>query len=80
MSGGMAPGPLTFSEIDCWCNRTGVDLAPWEARALRRLSIAYLNESHAAEKRDRPAPWVRDAETKPQVSETQLALRALARI
>lgn len=79
MSGAMGSAPLTFGEIDAWCNRTGIDLQPWEARGLRRLSIAYLNESRKAEKRDCQPPW-RSPDEKPEVSETQAVIRRLAQL
>ncbi len=54
---GMAAGPLSWQEIDAWCNRTGVDLPPWEARLIRRLSSEYLSESRKAEDENCPPPW-----------------------
>jgi hypothetical protein len=57
MAGGMGPTPLTFGEIDAWCNRTGIDLQPWECRFLRSLSSDYISELHRAEKWDAKSPW-----------------------
>ncbi len=57
MSGTMGSGPLTFGEVDAWCNRTGVNLTPWESRFLCRLSREYLYEQHCAEKHNAQAPW-----------------------
>jgi hypothetical protein len=78
MSGSMGAAPLPFGEIDAWCRRSGIELSPWEARALRRLSVTYLNESQAAEKRSRQPPWQAPGD-KPIVTDAQAALRALAR-
>lgn len=57
MAGGMSPSRLTFSEIDAWCNRTGIDLLPWESRFLRQLSSEYVGELTRAEKRNARSPW-----------------------
>ena len=57
LSGAMGPAPLSHSELRAWMDNCGVELQPWEARALRRLSIDYLVESNTAEKADAPAPW-----------------------
>lgn len=57
MSGGMGESPVTHSEIESWQRNTGIELNSWEARTVRNLSIAYLNESHKAKARDCPAPY-----------------------
>lgn len=57
MAGGMGAAPVTFAEMAAWQLATGVDLEPWEARLLRRLSSDYVAESHQASKPDRPPPW-----------------------
>jgi hypothetical protein len=57
LSGGMGNGPVTYSEIEAWQRVTGIQLLPWEAALLKRLSGEYLAESHAATKHDRPAPF-----------------------
>lgn len=62
MAAGMGAGPVTHAELRAWQQNTGVELAPWEARFLRRLSIEYLAESHKAEKANRPAPWQASAD------------------
>ncbi len=54
---GMGVGPLSWGTIDAWCNRTGVDLPPWEARLLRQLSAEYVAESRRAEDEHCPPPW-----------------------
>lgn len=45
------PTPLAFAEIQSWADLTGTQLHAWEARLLRRLSVAYCQSSLA----DRPA-------------------------
>lgn len=54
---GMGSGVLTFSEIATWQQLVGLDLQPWEVRALRRLSGEYLGETHAATDPRRPPPY-----------------------
>jgi len=66
MSGGMGAAELTWQEIDAWCGRTGIDLDPWEARTIRRLSRTYVHQQHDARKPDCPEPYadeVQRAET-----------------
>ena len=57
MPSGMGSGPLTFSEIEAWQRAVGIRLSPFEAQLLRRLSVDYFGESHAATKIDCPAPY-----------------------
>lgn len=54
---GMGVVPLSWREINEWQRATGVDLAPWEARLLRRLSAEYIAEGHRAELETCPPPW-----------------------
>ena len=54
---GMGTSPITYAEIQTWMNLVGLDLQPWEIRFLKKLSCDYLNESHMAEKSDRPPAW-----------------------
>lgn len=58
---GMGATPLTWKEIAAWCERTCVDLLPWEARLMRRLSADYLAESRRAEAAACPPPWLAPA-------------------
>lgn len=57
MPAGMGSGPVTFAEMEAWERKAGVELAPWEARLLRRLSGDYLAESHRATKPNCPPPF-----------------------
>lgn len=76
---GMGSAPITHGEIAAWQCNTGIALTSWEARVVKRLSIEYLNQSHKAQKRDCPPPWAA-VDLQPVVSDTQAALRALARL
>lgn len=48
---------LQHCEIESWQRQCGVELEPWEVRFVKRLSEAYLSESHAARDPDADAPW-----------------------
>lgn len=54
---GMGEGVITYTELANWQAISGVELEPWEARLLRRLSAAYAGENYEARKRDHPAPF-----------------------
>lgn len=56
-SGGMGPVPLSAAEIAAWEGLSGITLAPWEFRALRRMSEAYLQQLHESEKPECPPPY-----------------------
>ena len=49
---------LTWQELESWQRQCGVELEPWEVRFVKRLSEAYLSESHAARDPDAKAPWI----------------------
>lgn len=54
---GMGTVAISWQAIDAWCARTCVDLDPWEARMLRRLSAEYVAEARRAEAETCPPPW-----------------------
>lgn len=54
---GMGAGPVSWQTMDAWANRTSVDIEPWEARLIRRLSVEYVAEQRRAESENCPAPW-----------------------
>ena len=64
MPGAMGAGPLTFSEIEAWQRVVAIDLQPFEAQLIRRLSVEYFGQSHASTKRDCPAPYGGDVRSK----------------
>lgn len=55
-SSGMGPIPLPWGEIHAYAAATGQKLAPWEARALRMISEAYIAGYNYGEELD-PARW-----------------------
>ncbi len=67
--GAMGAIPLSWHDIHAWQQAVGIDLAAWEARALRRLSADYLHQSQLAEEPDCPAPYIdRDSERRAAVA------------
>lgn len=74
---GMGAGPISWQSIDAWCNRTAIDLSPWEARLLRSLSVSYVAEGRKAESENCPPPWrgeVSDREKEVEVERLQMLL------
>jgi hypothetical protein len=53
----MGEGPISWSDIAAWQRLALIDLLPWEATAIRRLSIAYLGQRHDAKEPSCPAPY-----------------------
>ncbi len=54
---GMGTGPISWHTIHAWQDIVGTRLDRWEARLIRKLSLAYIREGHAAEVENHPAPW-----------------------
>lgn len=54
---GMGAAPLSWREINGWCDATGVDLSGWDRRLIRRLSVDYVGEARRAEDESCPSPW-----------------------
>jgi hypothetical protein len=57
MPGGFGPAPLSYSELRAWQDTMGIQLTPWEAQTLRRLSTTWIVSSRAAEAPDCPPPY-----------------------
>lgn len=57
VAAGMGEGPIGWSDLTAWERLTGVELSPWEARTLRRMSQAFVAERHDAKKPECPPPW-----------------------
>ena len=53
----VATAPIDSQRLVLWQQETGIELQPWEAQGLRRLSRAYVAESAAAEDFECPPPW-----------------------
>ncbi|CAD7335322.1 hypothetical protein FIM10_02160 [Sphingomonadales bacterium 56] len=54
---GMGDAVLGWTDLHAWQSITGIELQPWEARTLRRLSRDYLNQLHEAKKPGCSAPY-----------------------
>jgi len=55
--GGMDAAPVSWTTMRHWQEQTGIELPPWQARLIRRLSADYLDQSRKAREPDCPAPW-----------------------
>ena len=57
MPSGLGAAPLTHTEIRAWQADMGIELTPWEAQTLRRLSRVYIGQYQRSEAPDCPAPY-----------------------
>lgn len=53
---------ITYRDLVAWQQISGVELLPWEAQTIRRLSADYAGEAYHAKKPDRPAPYTGERE------------------
>jgi hypothetical protein len=44
-SGMNGPMAITYNEIQCYCNLTGIDLTPLDVKIIKRLDAVYLRKS-----------------------------------
>lgn len=49
--------------MTAWQEITGIELFPWEAKTLRKLSVAWVNERHRATQLNALAPYSLEPET-----------------
>lgn len=56
MAGGMGPVTLTAQEIESWQRCTMTPLKPWEFRAIKAMSSAYISQLHQSTEPEAPAP------------------------
>ena len=56
-SGYMGPVALTATEIDAWQRLSGLPLDPWEFKALRDMSRAYVSQLRESETPACPPPY-----------------------
>jgi hypothetical protein len=74
---GMAAVPISWAEIVAWQQASRIDLAPWVARLLHRLSAAYVAMSRKAEAESCSPPWrspVTDRERETEVDRLRMVL------
>jgi len=53
----MGDAPIGWADMDAWQRINGVELEPWEARAIRGMSAAFIGMRHDARKSGCPAPY-----------------------
>jgi len=58
ISTGQGAVEVSWRDLAEWQRGAGLQLSPWRARLLRRLSREYLDELHLARSPERAAPWV----------------------
>jgi hypothetical protein len=54
------PIPVSWASLEGWQRCNGLQLRPWEVRAMRSASSAFVSEWYAAQDPARPAPWLAD--------------------
>lgn len=60
VSTGMGEAMIGWRDIEAWQSINGVEVQPWEARTLRRLSRDFLNQQYEAKQPGCPAPYSLD--------------------
>lgn len=55
-SSGYGPQPVGWADMAAWARLTGIDLAPWQALALRRMDETYLKTCADMQARDKGYP------------------------
>ena len=55
---GMGFSPLSWVELLAWQDATGVSLDPFEAQAVRDLSLAYVDQYERGKAATCPPPWI----------------------
>ena len=56
-SSGMQLTPISFSELDAYCNRMKTDLTPWESITLIGMSRQYVNYLNKGTDKNCQSPW-----------------------
>ncbi len=64
---------IGWRDLTAWQEVMGIELEPWEARLIRRLSSEYISQYHEAEKPDCPAPWVEVVEANREIVAAKVA-------
>ena len=57
MPSGLGPAPLTHVELRAWQADMAIELSPFEAQTLRRLSRVWITHAQRSEAADCPAPY-----------------------
>lgn len=61
-SGGMGIVPLSWADIRAWREENELILDNYEISSIRRLSVEYVSEYHAASAKGHPAPYLASIE------------------
>ncbi len=72
-AGGMGEAVIGWQEMAAWERVTGLKLGPWEARAIRSMSSAFVSMRQDARKSGCPAPFAEDPEQIQQRVDAQFA-------
>jgi len=72
-SNGMGVVPLSWQEIDSWLKCTNLELSVWEKLTIKLLSETYVGEFSQASAKDRPPPYVPQAEEPKQLDRDAVA-------
>lgn len=54
---GMGERAIDWQDMRAWQELTGIELEPFEARTIRRLSQVFISARHEAKKPDCPIPY-----------------------
>lgn len=57
VAGAMGEAPIGWRDLSAWQENIGIELDPFEARTIRRMSEVYLAQRHDARKPACPAPY-----------------------
>lgn len=69
VNAGMGPTSLSWADLIHWQEITGIELTPWEAKTLRRLSRAFVDQMNASKEPTCPAPFASAARNEEAVTE-----------
>ncbi len=54
----VAGSPITYSEIESWSRVKNIEITPWEAHMMKRLSRAYEDQSIKSRSKTCPSPYL----------------------
>jgi len=55
---GMGVVPIGWQDIQAWQSVTGLVLQPYEAEAIKTLSLAYVDQLERSKDANCPCPWI----------------------
>lgn len=69
VSGAMGSAAFGWSDMAHWSEMTGIELDPWEAKTLRRLSLDWVAQVNASREPNCPPPYVENVRNDDAVTE-----------